>query len=199
MRRYSLLKRGCGDATSVCSQTVHPAFRNPIMRPDDATKDVHLHQFFYRINPDKELDSICAFCYMKAVTPKHSESAFIVVQSHEAARGLPAVPFGPVIAAHRQRYRSYLSSCHHIGPGQVCRKLNALFTVRKRAGEVGNLLLPESTSRLPIVARAKFICGFQHSRYARDLSALYALYALRLHAVTQPGRNCGGPDSQMNP
>jgi hypothetical protein len=38
------------------------------MRPEDANRDVHFHQFFYRINPDKTVDSICAFCYMTAAT-----------------------------------------------------------------------------------------------------------------------------------
>ena len=38
------------------------------MRPEDARKGVHFHQFFYRINADKTIDAICAFCYMTAAT-----------------------------------------------------------------------------------------------------------------------------------
>ena len=47
---------------------VTPAIRNPSMRPEDARKDVHFHQFFYRINADKTIDAICAFCYLTAAT-----------------------------------------------------------------------------------------------------------------------------------
>ena len=61
-----------------------------------------------------------------------------------------------------------------------------------------NQVLPESTFRLPIVARAKFICGFQHSRYARDLSALYALYVLDYTQLPSLGGIAGGPDSQRS-
>jgi len=38
------------------------------MRTENARKDVHFHQFFYRINPDKTIDAICAFCYLTAAT-----------------------------------------------------------------------------------------------------------------------------------
>lgn len=38
------------------------------MRLDDASKNVHFHQFVYRINPDKTIDAICAFCFMTAAT-----------------------------------------------------------------------------------------------------------------------------------
>jgi hypothetical protein len=44
------------------------------MRPDDARRDVHFYQFFYRVNPDKAIDSICAFCYMTPATAEtHAE------------------------------------------------------------------------------------------------------------------------------
>jgi hypothetical protein len=44
------------------------------MRPEDARKGVHFHQFFYRINADKTIDAICAFCYMTAATAQtHAE------------------------------------------------------------------------------------------------------------------------------
>jgi hypothetical protein len=79
-----------------------------------------------------------------------------------------------------------------------CRKLSPLFILRKRTGEVGNWIPDESTFRLPIFARAKFICGFQHSRYARDLSALYALYVLDYTQLPSLGGIAGGPGSQMS-
>jgi hypothetical protein len=43
------------------------------MRPKDFRKDVHFHQFFYRINADKTIDAICGFCYMTAATPEELE------------------------------------------------------------------------------------------------------------------------------
>jgi hypothetical protein len=69
MGRYLLLKRGLRRRDfRLFSSCATPAFRNPIMAPGDASRDVHFHQFFYRINPDKTVDSICAFCYMTAAT-----------------------------------------------------------------------------------------------------------------------------------
>ena len=69
MGRYLLLKRGLRRRDFRLSEScATPAFRNPIMKPDDASRGVHYHQFFYRINPDKTVDSICAFCYMTAAT-----------------------------------------------------------------------------------------------------------------------------------
>ena len=69
MGRYLLLKRGLRRRDFRLFKTcATPAFRNPIMKPDDASRGVHYHQFFYRINPDKTVDSICAFCYMTAAT-----------------------------------------------------------------------------------------------------------------------------------
>jgi hypothetical protein len=41
------------------SSGVTPAIRNPSMRPEDARKDVHFHQFFYRINADKTIEPLC--------------------------------------------------------------------------------------------------------------------------------------------
>jgi hypothetical protein len=69
MGRYLLLKRGLRQRGFRLSEScATPAFKNPIMKPDDASRGVHYHQFFYRINPDKTVDSICAFCYMTAAT-----------------------------------------------------------------------------------------------------------------------------------
>jgi hypothetical protein len=69
MGRYLLLKRGLRRRDFRLSKScATPAFGNPIMKPDDASRGVHYHQFFYRINPDKTVDSICAFCYMTAAT-----------------------------------------------------------------------------------------------------------------------------------
>src|ERR1700730_1359500 len=50
------------------STGVTPAIRNPSMRPEDARKGVHFHQFFYRINADKTIDAFCGFCYMTAAS-----------------------------------------------------------------------------------------------------------------------------------
>ncbi len=44
------------------------AVRNLRMRREDARKNAHFHQFFYRVNADKTIDAICAFCYMTAAT-----------------------------------------------------------------------------------------------------------------------------------
>ena len=56
------------------SSDVTPATRNPSMRFEDARKNVHFHQFFYRINADKTIDAICAFCYLTAATAQtHAE------------------------------------------------------------------------------------------------------------------------------
>jgi hypothetical protein len=56
------------------SSDTTPVVRNPSMRADDARKGVHFHQFIYRINPDKTIDAICAFCYMTAGTAEtHAE------------------------------------------------------------------------------------------------------------------------------
>jgi hypothetical protein len=69
MRRYLLLKRELRRRNSrLFSSCATRAFGNSLMRLDDARKDVHFHQFFYRVNPDKTIDSICAFCYMTAAT-----------------------------------------------------------------------------------------------------------------------------------
>jgi hypothetical protein len=44
------------------------------MRRENARKDVPFHQFIYRVNPDKTIDAICAFCYMTAATAQtHAE------------------------------------------------------------------------------------------------------------------------------
>ena len=40
------------------SSGVTPAIRNPSMRPEDARKDVHFHQFFCRINADKTIERL---------------------------------------------------------------------------------------------------------------------------------------------
>lgn len=42
------------------------------MRPDDAKKGVHFHQFFYRVNPDKTIDSICALSLYDGSYSQHS-------------------------------------------------------------------------------------------------------------------------------
>ena len=64
MRQEQLALRGF----HVFSSGMSLAMRKPSMRPEDARKDVHFHQFFYRTNADKTIDAICAFCYMTAAT-----------------------------------------------------------------------------------------------------------------------------------
>ncbi len=50
------------------SSDVTRAMRNLRMRREDARKNAHFHQFFCRINADKTIDAICAFCYRTAAT-----------------------------------------------------------------------------------------------------------------------------------
>jgi hypothetical protein len=52
------------------------------MRPEDARKDVHFHQFFYRINADKTIDAICGFCYMTAATAATPEELEVKERAH---------------------------------------------------------------------------------------------------------------------
>jgi hypothetical protein len=84
MGRYELLKRGLRQRDfRFFSSCATPAFRNTSMRPDDATKNVHFHQFFYRINPDKTVDSICAFCYLTAATAATQEELHVREREHQ--------------------------------------------------------------------------------------------------------------------
>jgi hypothetical protein len=83
MGRYSLLKRGLRRRDFRLFKTcATPAFGNPIMKPDDASRGVHYHQFFYRINPDKTVDSICAFCYMTAATANSQGELHALERAH---------------------------------------------------------------------------------------------------------------------
>jgi hypothetical protein len=69
MGRYLLLKCGLPRRNfGLFANCATPAFGNPIMRSGDATTNVHFHQFCYRINPDKTLDSIWPFGHMTAAT-----------------------------------------------------------------------------------------------------------------------------------
>ncbi len=52
------------------------------MRPENVRKDVHFHQFFYRINPDKTIDAICAFCYLTAATAETRAELLVRERAH---------------------------------------------------------------------------------------------------------------------
>ena len=69
------------------SSGVNPVIRNPSMRPEDARKGVHFHQFFYRINADKTIDAICAFCYMTAATAETHAELRLQECAHRCPRG----------------------------------------------------------------------------------------------------------------
>ena len=68
------------------SSDVTPAIRNPSMRPEDSRKDVHFHQFFYRINADKTIDAICGFCYMTAATAATRAELEVKERAHRCPR-----------------------------------------------------------------------------------------------------------------
>jgi hypothetical protein len=83
MGRYLLLKRGLRQRDFRLSEScATPAFKNSIMKPDDASRGVHYHQFFYRINPDKTVDSICAFCYLTAATANSQAELHELERAH---------------------------------------------------------------------------------------------------------------------
>jgi hypothetical protein len=83
MGRYLLVKREVrGRSSRLFSSFATRAFRNSLMRPDDARKDVHFHRFFYRVNPDKTIDSICAFCYMTAATAYSQAELYARERAH---------------------------------------------------------------------------------------------------------------------
>jgi hypothetical protein len=56
------------------------------MRPEDARKDVHFHQFFYRVNADKTIDAICGFCYMTAATADSRADLQLLERAHRCPR-----------------------------------------------------------------------------------------------------------------
>ena len=62
------------------------AFRNSLMRPEDARKDVHFHQFFYRVNADKTIDAICGFCYVTAATADSRADLQLLERAHRCPR-----------------------------------------------------------------------------------------------------------------
>jgi hypothetical protein len=68
------------------SSGVTPAIGNARMRPEDARKNVHFHQFFYRINADKTIDAICAFCYMTAATAATRTELEVKERAHRCPR-----------------------------------------------------------------------------------------------------------------
>ena len=68
------------------SSDLTPAIRNLSMRPKDARKGAHFHQFFYRINADNTIDAICAFCYMTAATAATRAELEVKERAHRCPR-----------------------------------------------------------------------------------------------------------------
>jgi hypothetical protein len=68
------------------SSGVTPAIRNSSMGLDDVKKGAHFHQFFYRLNADKTIDSICAFCYMTAATAATRAELEVKERAHRCPR-----------------------------------------------------------------------------------------------------------------
>jgi hypothetical protein len=56
------------------------------MRLDDVKKGAHFHQFFYRLNADKTIDAICAFCYMTAATAATRAELEVKERAHRCPR-----------------------------------------------------------------------------------------------------------------
>ncbi len=56
------------------------------MQPEDVRKDVSFHQFFYRLNPDKTIDAICAFCYATAATAENPADLQMRERMHRCPR-----------------------------------------------------------------------------------------------------------------
>ena len=79
MGRYMLLRRGLRRRDFRLATTcATPAFN----RPEEGNRDVHFHQFFYRINPDQTVDSICAFCYLTAATAQTQADLHHMERNH---------------------------------------------------------------------------------------------------------------------
>lgn len=71
------------------SRCVTDASGHRHMRPEDTGKDVSFHQFFYRVNPDKTIDAICAFCYLTAATADNAADLHVQERAHRCPRKPP--------------------------------------------------------------------------------------------------------------
>jgi len=52
------------------------------MKSEGVRKDPFFYQFFYRVNPDKTIDAICACCYMTAATADNEADLKLRERAH---------------------------------------------------------------------------------------------------------------------